>query len=27
LPMPDARTHFVTAIGRVLGSSDPVTSG
>jgi DNA repair protein RecO (recombination protein O) len=27
LPMPEARIHFVTAIGRVLGSSDPLTRG
>jgi DNA repair protein RecO (recombination protein O) len=27
LPMPEARTHFVIAIGRVLGGSEPVTSG
>jgi DNA repair protein RecO (recombination protein O) len=27
LPMPEARSYFVMAIGRVLGSSEPVTSG
>jgi DNA repair protein RecO (recombination protein O) len=27
LPMPEARSYFVMAIGRVLGSSEPITSG
>jgi DNA repair protein RecO (recombination protein O) len=27
LPMPEARVHFVTAIGRVFGGSEPVTRG
>jgi DNA repair protein RecO (recombination protein O) len=27
LTMPEARTHFVMAIGRVFASSEPVTSG